>query len=211
MPNFHPTQLQLQQRRQKVAARYLRGQSQWEIAHAFEVDQATISRDLVALHAEWLAQSMLDIDAIKARELAKTDEVERQAWEAWSRSCQDAQTLKARVRGDSSATEKTVKGQAGDPRFLAIVLECVEKRCKILGVIATGGMTNDQIDRLLDAEFARISGADRPQISTAGVQAQSPGASAQALPGPEGTGQPGPASNPPPGPDAGDAHGQHDA
>lgn len=124
------------ERRKNVAKRYLRGETQWEIARAFEVDQATISTDLKAIQQEWLAQAVLDRGEWTARELARIDEVERNAWTAWSRSQEDAQVLRAKMRGQQSETEKVSKGQAGDPRYLEIVLKCVAKRCELLGLDA---------------------------------------------------------------------------
>lgn len=125
------------ERRKNVASRYVRGQTQWEIARAFEVSQATISLDLKAIHAEWLESAVRDLDARKAMELAKVDEVERQAWVAWARSMENAETKREKVKiGADGETIKISKGQAGDPRFLDAVLKCVERRCKILGVEA---------------------------------------------------------------------------
>ncbi len=123
-------------RRKNVAARYLRGQTQWEIARAFEVDQATISYDLKAIREEWLAAAVLDMDAIKAKELARIDETERQAWAAWAKSQENAETKRDRTASNGNTTERISKGQAGDPRFLEIVLKCVAKRCEIFGLIA---------------------------------------------------------------------------
>lgn len=137
MPSPRPQpdeHLAILERRKKVAARYIRGETQWEIARAFEVTQATVSNDLKAIRAAWLAEAVRDMDEIKARELAKVDACEEQAWKAWTRSQEDAETLRARMRGDTAETEKIKKGQAGDPRFLDLVLKCVEKRCLILGV-----------------------------------------------------------------------------
>ncbi len=132
--NTSANRLALLERRKNVARRYLRGETQWEIARAFEVNQSTISDDLAAIRVEWLGIAVLDMDAIKAKELARIDEVERQAWAAWTKSQENAETLKDRTSGNTSMTEKVSKGQAGDPRFLDVVLKCVERRCKILGV-----------------------------------------------------------------------------
>lgn len=128
----------LLERRQKVAARYVRGEAQWQIARAFEVDQSTISRDLAAIRKEWLASAVRSMDEVKARELAKIDATEEQAWRAWTRSQEPAEVLRARINGGTSTTEKVSKGQAGDPRFLEVILKCVEKRCQILGVYEAG-------------------------------------------------------------------------
>jgi len=137
MPRHTPQErLAILDRRKNVATRYLRGQTQWEIARAFEVTQQTISLDLKAIQAEWLAQAALDRGEWTARELAKIDQVELSAWMAWAKSQENAEILRAKMRGEQSETEKISKGQAGDARFLEIVLKCVERRCKILGLDA---------------------------------------------------------------------------
>lgn len=123
------------ERRQKVAARYVRGQTQWEIARAFEVTQATISRDLTEIRKEWLASAVRNMDEIKAKELAKIDATEAEAWKAWTKSQENAEVLRTRMRESESETEKIVKGQAGDSKFLDIILKCIKQRCEILGVL----------------------------------------------------------------------------
>jgi hypothetical protein len=70
--------LEIQQSRQIVADRYLRGQTQWQIANCVEVTQATISYDLAAIRTEWLESSLRDFNARKAQELAKIDLIERE-------------------------------------------------------------------------------------------------------------------------------------
>jgi predicted transcriptional regulator len=134
-------------RRKTVADMYLRGKTQHEIGRHVGVSQAQISRDLAAVREEWRQSAIASLDEAKARELAKVDALEATAWEAWERSCRDAETLHAETtKGratkdgaplpDLSRQAKTVKGQAGDPRFLERVAWCVERRCKILGLDA---------------------------------------------------------------------------
>lgn len=139
MPENNPAghALAILERRKNVAARYVRGQTQWEIARAFEVDQKTISNDLAAIRKAWLAEAVRSIDEIKARELAKIDAAEAEAWKAWTKSQENAEVLRAKIRGTNQETEKISKGQAGDPRFLEIILKCVQRRCEILGVCET--------------------------------------------------------------------------
>lgn len=134
--NPNASALAILERRKNVAARYVRGATQWEIARAFEVDQKTISNDLAAIRKEWLASAVRDMNEIKARELAKIDAAEAEAWKAWTKSQENAEILRARIRDGASETEKVSKGQAGDPRFLDIVLKCIKQRCEILGVLA---------------------------------------------------------------------------
>ena len=148
MSRYNPQKkLAILERRKNVAVRYLRGQTQWEIARAFEVTQKTISLDLKAIQAEWLAQAVLDRGEWTARELARIDEVERQAWNAWTKSQENTEILRDKRRGDKSETEKVSKGQAGDPRFLEVVIKCVAKRCELLGLDAKKESDNEDASR----------------------------------------------------------------
>ena len=107
------------ERRKTVASLYLQGKFQAEIAKEVNVDRGTVSRDLKAIEAEWARSGVMDLDVAKARELAKNDEVERQAWAAWECSRRDAEIME--VTGTSQAgkskpekVKKITKGQAGD-------------------------------------------------------------------------------------------------
>lgn len=165
------------ERRRNVAARYLRGEPQYIIARAFEVDAGTISRDLTAIRNDWMLSALRDFDAAKAQELAKIDEVERAAWMGWSKSQENAETLQARMKSSGSETSKTTKGQAGNPRFLQVILDCIARRCAILGIDAeqriklTGSLgvrADDRLDltKLTDAQldqFATIIAFDPPK------------------------------------------------
>jgi hypothetical protein len=108
-------------RRQRVAALYLQGQTQLDIARLLQCCQGTISNDLVRIKEEWLASSLRDFDAAKAQELAKFDRVEAVAWWAFRRS--------------QRPVSKTGNKRPGDPRFLAQVLQCIETRLKVLGLL----------------------------------------------------------------------------
>jgi len=122
-----------------VADLYLSGTIQAEIAEQLEVNQSTISRDLKSLRKAWLASALVAIDKAKAQELAKIDRLEREYWTAWVRSCGDTETVKQRGKPGSKgistdSIEKTSKEQSGDPRFLAGVQWCIERRCKLFGL-----------------------------------------------------------------------------
>jgi hypothetical protein len=195
--------LAILERRKNVAARYVRGETQWEIARAFEVDQKTISNDLAAIRKEWLADAVRSVDEVKARELAKIDECEAQAWRAWTKSQENAETLRARVRGKGEdarpETEKVTKGQAGDPRFLDLVLKCVEKRCLILGVYDSA--FEAQIKELR----ARVEALTREQSTAEGRGTPPdpvPGLPGEAIAGPPDGLLPPDAVPPGPGPDS---------
>lgn len=124
-------------RRQKVAALYLRGRYQAEIAQELHVSQQQISKDLRTLQAAWLTAALCDFDARKAIELQRLDAIEREAWEAWERSKEPREvTITEASEGTHTGRKATMRkeGQAGDPRFLAEIGKCVDRRCSILGI-----------------------------------------------------------------------------
>lgn len=130
---------------------YLQGWEQAEIAaklnasedRSYTLSQQMISYDIRRVIDQWRASSLIDVDEAKANELAKINELERTYWQAWRRSCEGAETIKQRGKPgnlpgkvQTENIERTVKEQAGDPRFLQGVQWCIEQRCKILGVNA---------------------------------------------------------------------------
>ena len=131
---------QIARDRKRIGDCYLKGWLQADIADELGISQATVSRDIKALQQAWLDSALVDFNEAKARELAKVDQLEREYWQAWARSCEDAETVtqKAVKTGEEERKEatKTAKGQAGDPRFLSGVQWCINKRCEILGIDA---------------------------------------------------------------------------
>lgn len=123
-----------------VAEQYLAGQPQSAIAEKVGVNQSTISRYLRTLQTRWQAQAQEAFEAKLARELARIDRLEREHWEAWARSQQDAETVRQKQtgKGDTAKVEaeKTTRGQVGDPRFLDGIQWCIEQRLKIMGAYA---------------------------------------------------------------------------
>jgi hypothetical protein len=156
-------QLAILERRKTVAEQYLRGVTQWAIARKLGVSQPTIAADLKEIRADWLSSSLRDFDARKAEELAKVDRLESVAYDAWDKSCQNAETVhRTRETGrttkegaalpDRTRRSKISKGQAGDPRFLERVAWCIERRCKILGLDAA---TKHEYSGTIDLEERR--------------------------------------------------------
>lgn len=146
-----------------LAERYLRGEYQADIAASMGVQQSTISKDLRELQRRWQAASVTAMDAMKAEQLAKIDELERTYWEAWARSKEDAEITVTKTRGlkikktdtvpvtggelltATNHTEVTgapfetmhrTEGQVGNPAFLAGVQWCINKRCELFGLDA---------------------------------------------------------------------------
>jgi AcrR family transcriptional regulator len=140
-----PQALEAAAKRREVAAAYLAGGTQAEIAAAVGLSQGTVSRHLRAVREEWKARSAEAFEGRLAEELARIDALERVALAAWERSCHDAEVRHVKTETDGTVSvdgrpvptktvsEKTTKGQAGDPRFLERIAWCIEQRLKVLG------------------------------------------------------------------------------
>jgi hypothetical protein len=142
MPRGPAEELRIESRRLKAAELYLRGmRSLTRIAQELGVDKSQISRDFTHIRQQWRDTYVEDLNTAKHEELARIAEIENKAWLAWDRSCRNAQTME--ITGTSQAgkgkpekVRKVSREQTGDPRFLAIVLDCVKRRCEILGLQA---------------------------------------------------------------------------
>lgn len=69
-------QIELDDRRRRVAQLYLRRVHMSDIARQMGVHKSTITRDIQHLSRQWLAESMADTKSLKARELAELGEME---------------------------------------------------------------------------------------------------------------------------------------
>lgn len=71
-------------------------------------------------------------------EIARIDLVEKKAWAAFDKSQQDLKEESETEESSSSGTTKRktsiTREQCGDPRYLQIVLKCVEKRLRLMGL-----------------------------------------------------------------------------
>lgn len=122
--------------RKQIAALRLFGHSQDAIAEKTGLSQATVSRDLAVVVEQWKSEAKGTMEEIKAKELAKLDELEKEAYAAWIGSKQETQKKVVEDRPGKSGgkfakieTEKT----NGDPRFLQALLAIQDRRAKILG------------------------------------------------------------------------------
>ena len=66
-------------RRREVAALYLQGWAQGEIAEKLKIAQSTISLDLGRIQAAWRDSSVMDFHTRQVVELQKLDKLEREA------------------------------------------------------------------------------------------------------------------------------------
>ena len=126
----------LARRRATVADLYIQGWRQVDISSHLGVAQATISTDLKTIQTQWRESAIRDFDILRERELQKLDRLEREAWDAWERSKKPSQSAVMTTDGHDQRTQKTVKDQVGDPRFLEQVHKCIASRRALMGLDA---------------------------------------------------------------------------
>lgn len=176
--------LNCEHRQQQVAEMYRNFKSQHEIAEILGVSQPTVCNDIAAIKEVWLKSSQMNMTERLAEEISRLDRLERLAMEAYDRSCEDAvqiTTEKIPVRpkkpkgdedGPARPTKRVTitkvseqrKGQCGNPAFLAEARACVEKRCKLLGLLdeRAVNINNNSVAADFSTLFAR---KDDPQLS----------------------------------------------
>jgi hypothetical protein len=145
------------------------GHSQTAIADKLGISQATVSRDLETIVQGWKAEAVSDMDEIKAKELAKLDALEVEAYAAWQASKGESQKKVVEDRpGKSGGKFAKIETQQsdGDPRFLQALLAIQDRRAKILGfdvpVKFDGTVTNKatiNASALSDSALAEILAA----------------------------------------------------
>jgi hypothetical protein len=160
--------------RKQIAAMYLRGELQIDIAEELGLTPMMVSRDIKALHKEWLQSSILDYNTLKSNELAKIDHLEITYWGAWLESCEDAETIRQEGKAldkqlQPSKVVRTSKGQTGDPRYLSGVQWCINKRCEILGIDAP-----KQINYKSDVQITEVKGVMFPSDSIGNYDLSAP-------------------------------------
>lgn len=145
--------------RADIARLYLDNYTQRAIAHWIEQNRpyklsiSVINEDCQFCVQQWQEQATQAIDTIKARDLARLLDIETRASLAYERSLEMAErTLEESIRipiftkGVCKGQKKMVRRferrtkssvirekQNGDPRWLAIIIECIRERREILG------------------------------------------------------------------------------
>jgi predicted transcriptional regulator len=110
--------LEMQLRQEKAITLYLMGVKQGVIAKRLGVSQATISSDIATMRDQINERAAAKSVELQAEEIAKIDAVEAAAWQSFFASKKRGRLAQA----------------GGNPRFLDIVLDCSDRRRKILGL-----------------------------------------------------------------------------
>ena len=120
------------------------------IAAELAVDIGVVRKDMAIIREAYLNLATRSYAEQVADEIATINAAEEAAWQAWEKSTQQKVREKQKMEPDAApkdADGKTVnaphrltsreitrENQVGDPRFLDIVLQCADKRMKLLGL-----------------------------------------------------------------------------
>lgn len=200
------TPLQRDRDRELVAELKLKGLTLRQIAariasdpqRGYTLSLSMISRDLASVRRMWQENAVSQYAEMKARELAKIDAVEREAWKSWDRSLEPRERTKAGRRQSRrsedaggplprrenpsgvlqmDSVEVWKEQRAGDPRYLDLVANCIDRRCHLFGLdepirVRLGNLV-DRIpwDALTTEQRRRLADGERPEDVIPGMLA----------------------------------------
>lgn len=104
MSGMNSKKLEVMRRREAVSARYLSGQTMRQVAEALEISLATVQRDLAALDLQWEENAASNTNRHKARLLAKNENLERLAHQAFMASIGEVIVTTHRGKGKATAS-----------------------------------------------------------------------------------------------------------
>ena len=129
---------QIEDDRREIASLYLQGKTQQVIADRLHMTRQMVGYDLKAIQRRWREDTSRNLDEDKAQELAKLDELERTHWQAWEDSLEQVTTETSSLVNSAkdSRNRATIRREdkQGNPAYLRGVMECIDRRCKLLGL-----------------------------------------------------------------------------
>lgn len=111
-----------------------------------QISISQIQKDISIIRQEWRDRKRENIDTYLNEVLDVLDATHREAYGEWLRSKRDHERRigKQKTGGANGSTEEKSlmqEGQTGDPRYLAIVMQAIERKCKLLGLDAPTKIT----------------------------------------------------------------------
>jgi hypothetical protein len=176
----NPTQRkEIENRRRFVARLFCEGiTNQFAIVdalaarHNITVDQSTVSRDLKVIEAEWKKEAVTEMDTVKSQLRARYEAIYGEAFSAWLRSLEDAETtIQEMIDGGEGDTGKQrlkastrKEGQSGNPALLAQAQAALKAIREMFGVDAATKISNFNYDlsKATDEQLQRIAAGDDP-------------------------------------------------
>ena len=167
------TSEELERDRVIIARMYVRGKSQHEMLLTINslypdrpISSKTINHELQTIRQAWLQSTLVDFNSAKAKELARLDEAEREAWNAWEKSKDKHIRLEYDIADDQvpfsvdkianvqrRRKHKIIEATVGDIRYLEMVERMIKMRCDIFGLFEAKKV---QVDWRIEAQAAGL-------------------------------------------------------
>lgn len=148
-------QLQADQRQARlptVIAMYLKGDRCDKIAGSLAIDVNDVYHDLEYMRKLWREQNHDASAEALSEQLARIDLVEHEAWKCFEESRKNAEQRGIERDADNKVVKKTRmrKGQVGDPSFLNVILQCVDRRTKLLKLEDNHGTLSEELAQVVE-------------------------------------------------------------
>lgn len=135
------TRAQREENRDKIAALRLRGFTFQEIGERLGMATSYAYTEFKVVEQRWRHSARQNLIEFKARELARIDALEEEAWRAYERSQRDSVEQEEGfvfAQGERQRDSARAKRRArdGEAKWLGIVMQCIDRRIKLLGLDA---------------------------------------------------------------------------
>lgn len=131
--------------RKKISEMYLAGKSQYEIGKDLGLSQSQVSAELAIVRKNWVEETNIEIDVIKAEKLKELEWAKNEFRQAWEKSKRKKavttkrgrfnQSQAAGVNGSKTLTtfEVLEEDELGDKKYMDGFLQCISEELKITG------------------------------------------------------------------------------
>jgi hypothetical protein len=149
---------EIKDRREKVSRYMLMGWWHSRIATELGVSRQTITGDVKAIKEAFDKAQIINVTALKQKQLAELEVLKAEAWEAWERSKNVRVTKQGKQT--SKGEEKSIRQEdrVGERGFITEIREILDDRAEIVGMAPPKQVNlNDISKRPIDELFGRVA------------------------------------------------------
>lgn len=113
---------------------YQQGHSTRAISRNLGIRRGDVVQYIAEARREWMAERRDAINDVMVDQLQKLDLLEQRAWDAMERSGTRAKITTTTDGPDGATISVKEFDQCEDPRYMAVIVQIIAKRCEILGI-----------------------------------------------------------------------------
>lgn len=142
-------------RRTQVDALSAKGREPHEIATELGIPLDVVLKDLESIAATRFARAARPGAEVLVDQLSSLDLLQKEAWLAWERSwkaqVRSTKGRKTLASGEQGHVAVTEADRLGDTKYLTVILNCIDRRCELLGVNGPAVLEVDESGKLAEA------------------------------------------------------------